>query len=363
MKIVYISNSIIPSRNANSIHVMKMCQAFSENGHEVVLLAPLHENNISSIDLYDYYGVLESFKIEFIQYVNIPKLWSFIYAYNVYKYLKNNNFDIVFGRDLRSCFLSIYLNHKVYYESHKPYCKYNFIDKYLLKSIFKSNNFKQLIVISDALKTMYLKDNFKKEMITVAHDGADKPKDKRRIALVTKNNKLKLGYTGHLYQGRGIDIILSIASLLEEMEFHIVGGNQKDINFWQKKAKSNNVIFHGFVEPSEVYKYINSFDIMLAPYQNKVTIAGKDDSSKYMSPLKIFEYMSSQKTIILSDLNVLHEVLNNNEAVYVKYNDISEWVNAIKSLKDNDYRNKLSINAYNKFITNFTWSKRAKNVI
>jgi hypothetical protein len=40
MKIIYISKSIIPSRTANSINVMKMCQAFADNGHEVVLLAP-----------------------------------------------------------------------------------------------------------------------------------------------------------------------------------------------------------------------------------------------------------------------------------------------------------------------------------
>ena len=40
MRIVYISNSTIPSKAANSVHVMKMCQAFADNGHEVVLLAP-----------------------------------------------------------------------------------------------------------------------------------------------------------------------------------------------------------------------------------------------------------------------------------------------------------------------------------
>ena len=44
MKILYISKSIIPSRTANSIHVMKMCQAFADNGHEVVLLAPNTKN-------------------------------------------------------------------------------------------------------------------------------------------------------------------------------------------------------------------------------------------------------------------------------------------------------------------------------
>ena len=33
-------------RTANSIHVMKMCQAFADNGHEVVLLAPNLKNKI-----------------------------------------------------------------------------------------------------------------------------------------------------------------------------------------------------------------------------------------------------------------------------------------------------------------------------
>ena len=59
MNILYISKSIIPSRTANSIHVMKMCQALAENGHNVILLAPnipkYSEKNVQ--DIYDYYGV------------------------------------------------------------------------------------------------------------------------------------------------------------------------------------------------------------------------------------------------------------------------------------------------------------------
>ena len=73
MRILYISKSIIPSRTANSIHVMKMCQAFAENGHEVVLLAPdrkqRYEKNIN--DIYDYYGVKKSFNIKKLIYPNL----------------------------------------------------------------------------------------------------------------------------------------------------------------------------------------------------------------------------------------------------------------------------------------------------
>ena len=81
MKIVYISNSIIPSRTANSIHVMKMCQAFADNGHEVLLLAPNYkEQNEKGInDVFDFYGVRNSFKIKKI-YPGLPlylETWYF----------------------------------------------------------------------------------------------------------------------------------------------------------------------------------------------------------------------------------------------------------------------------------------------
>jgi len=66
MEILYISNSIIPSRSANSIHVMKMCQAFADNGHKVILLAPDIKEEYESgiVDVYEFYGVRKVFKIK-----------------------------------------------------------------------------------------------------------------------------------------------------------------------------------------------------------------------------------------------------------------------------------------------------------
>ena len=41
LNIVYISRSIIPSRTANSLNVIKMCSTFASLGHKVTLLAPI----------------------------------------------------------------------------------------------------------------------------------------------------------------------------------------------------------------------------------------------------------------------------------------------------------------------------------
>ena len=40
MKIAYLSSATVPSTSANSLQVMKMCQAFSQEGHEVHLILP-----------------------------------------------------------------------------------------------------------------------------------------------------------------------------------------------------------------------------------------------------------------------------------------------------------------------------------
>ena len=66
MKILYISKSIIPSRTANSINVIKMCQAFADNGHEVILIAPNIKNKYEKgiENIYEFYGVRENFYIK-----------------------------------------------------------------------------------------------------------------------------------------------------------------------------------------------------------------------------------------------------------------------------------------------------------
>ena len=196
----------------------------------------------------------------------------------------------------------------------------------------------------------------------MAHDGADKSSNLQKVLKQTTN--LKVGYFGHLYKGRGIDIILEVAKNLKDIEFHIVGGNLDDINYWKSQIQSDNIIFHGFVTPKLVPSYRNECDILVAPYQKEVAVSGgKGNTSDFMSPLKIFEYMSSKKAIICSDLPVLREILNEDNSVLVKCDDISDWRKAIEVLQDDSLRLQIANRAYEDFIKKYTWKIRAKNVI
>ena len=89
MKILYLSKSIIPSRTANSINVMKMSQAFADNGHEVVLLAPNLKNKYEKgvTDIYEYYGVKKNFKIKKLWHPDIIGGGYYLYSWYFFLFI------------------------------------------------------------------------------------------------------------------------------------------------------------------------------------------------------------------------------------------------------------------------------------
>ena len=220
MNILYISKSIIPSRTANSIHVMKMCQAFADNGHEVVLLAPnlktKYESDIE--DIYEYYGVKKNFEIK--------KLWhpdvvggAIIYTILNFLYiLFTKNFNLVYGRFLQGCYVATFLKNRVIFESHESVFDMKALRYFVFKQLVKSKSFEKLVVIYNALRKLSLKKKFLQEIkIQVAHDGADKVEDlQNKVKLLGKRETLKVGYVGHLYSGKGMEIINSIANKFDD---------------------------------------------------------------------------------------------------------------------------------------------------
>ncbi|MCK7516000.1 MAG: glycosyltransferase [Desulfobacterales bacterium] len=178
-----------------------------------------------------------------------------------------------------------------------------------------------------------------------------------------RENALKVGYVGHLYKGKGMEIIEKIAPKLPDIDFHIIGGLEEDINYWKARNNYPNLIFHGFIEQGQVSKYINSLDICLLPNQKKVLVGNNINIGDYTSPLKMFDYMAHKKAIIASDLPVLREVLNEENAVLIAPDNVEGWIQAIEKLKDEKLREKLANKAYNDFIEKYTWEKRVQVII
>jgi len=363
--IAYLSIARVPSRTANSIHVMRMCHALAKQGYSITLYAPLFsasEYEKLNRSVFDYYGVSENFTIK--QFKWFPfKGRSTIYSTLVFLHVRYSRTDLVYARDLKSGVFCAKQGLPVVYEAHSPIS----IDNKLFGSLIASMNFRRLVVISDALRKIF--ENTYPQLsgkILVAHDAADIDE-----CDITKDNqlseRLRIGYVGHLYRGRGIDLIIDLAERCPWADFEIVGGMESDIDHWKEHSeKRDNIHFHGHLPYNQAANIRQHCDILLAPFTRKLEVSGGGaDTSGWMSPMKIFEYMAAGKAILCSDLPVLREVLEHEEtALFCEAENVDEWQRALERLRDDKVLMKsIGQQARDKLEKYHTWYSRAATVI
>ena len=107
MKLVYFSHSRIPSREANSLHVIFMASAFAEMGFDVTLV--ITENGSELYELSEQY-VAGNIIHKHYKQLKIPG-FSYVAAIAAAVTALNST-DIVIGRNLRPCFFAALLGKK-----------------------------------------------------------------------------------------------------------------------------------------------------------------------------------------------------------------------------------------------------------
>jgi glycosyltransferase involved in cell wall biosynthesis len=353
-KIVYYSESSFPSETANSLQVAKMCSAFFNLGYEVEVYGYLDKgqrDNISS-----FYNI--SSEIKFVDLPVHPKnsklsriiafIVNSLYIF-VLSFAQTNGILVSRSRMILPIFI---YRRKTIFELHSlgENIFRRLIDRFIIT--ISSNT----IAISHALKSD-LEQSFKKNLskIVVLHDGAD-----YHITLPSLQTQVKnIGYIGLVSYQRGLNIILELARRMPNFNFHLVGRMESNIQDFIGLDFPKNVTYHGFVKQGMLYDIYTDMDILIAPYTDSVA------TIKWASPLKIFEYMSQRRPIIISDFPVFKEILTHNETcIFVEHSSISEWEDAIKTLSSNYLlRNKLSRKSYDLVNQFYLWEIRAKKML
>ena len=358
MNICYLSYSIIPSLMANSVQVMHMSEAFAELGHNVTLYTKRSE---LTDDPFYFYGIKPIFQLRYLPKKKAGKISKKLFGWRV-----RLPTDLIYARCLIALRKSKPKGIPFIIEAHTlPHPSEELNSFY--EDFFTWPNFKRLILISNTLKEDFIARfaSLDQSKILIAPDGAT-PMPPNLLLQSRLTERLQIGYVGHLYPGRGIELIFALAARCAWADFHIVGGRQEELKYWRSQPPPGpNMILHGFVPHRETMSYLATFDILIAPYQTAVTAHGGIETSRWMSPLKIFEYMSHGKPIITSDLQVLREVLQNERnALLVSPADIEAWLGAIIRLRDNPVlRQQLGQRALQDFTANYSWLSRARRVL
>jgi len=364
-RIAYLSIARLPSRTANSIHVMRMCQALAKQGVSTTLYAPAFsdaEIEDISTSIFNFYGVSECFRVKLLPWFAV-KGQSTIYSALVALHVKFSGADIVYARDLKSALFCSKLGLSIIYEAHSPIDKKNRLFSHLIES----KRLIRLVVISDALRKIFAKDYpAVRDRMLIAHDAADS-EETGRDDPYQPGKRLRAAYVGHLYKGRGIDLILALAERCPWADFEIVGGMDSDIKYWRTLSENSaNIHFHGHLPYKQAAEIRRNCDILLAPFSRKLEVSGGGaDTSGWMSPMKIFEYMAAGKAIVCTDLPVLREVLENEKtALLCETENVEQWQQAMERLKnDPALRIRIGKQARERMEKHHTWSSRASAVL
>lgn len=364
MRIAYLSSSVIPSRYANAVHVMRMCNAFAGLGHKVEL-ACISGGAESEHEVLKYYGVEHRFAIRSYPW-NAFWARSRLGGLRIARGALHFRPDLVFGRNIPACYFAAQSGLPVILETHRPPNAEAFSERLMLRWLMRMKSMRGLVLISEVLKSLFeqeIKDH--NVPLLVAHDGAD-PLAETKTQPLGVPDRLQAVYVGQLYKGRGVEVIEEMARRAPWADFHIIGGMDGAIALWRKRtADLENFYLHGFVPPSETHRFMRVADVLLAPYQERVSVDDYGDTSQWMSPLKVFEYMAAGRAIIISDIAVLREVLQHKStALMVPPENIDAWVGALRKLhKAPDERLRLGTAAHKRFLHAHTWKARASMIL
>lgn len=372
-KILYISNTRLPSEKANSYQTMQMCNSFSKIFDEVELWTGKSHNTkeLESIkDVFGFYNIKETFKIrKFFQFdskilfIINEFIWAnlknVIFSINVCFRLiqyKNSTHVVLYSRDW--CFLLVYLffkkiglvNNKIFYESHKFY---RFLSKPLTKidGVIVINNYLYLLHKDLGLKRLFL-----------AHDGVNIEEYRFIKDYDFQPNKKvhRVVYTGSLFIWKGVNTLVdSLEFLSSDIVLIFVGGSQQYIKDFRNYVDNSGYVSRIKIVPhipkKELLEFIEIADVLVLPN------SAKDKMSLYTSPIKLFEYMASKRPIVAANIASVAEVLTNQKDAYLfKPDDARHLATQINKALKNDCSDMVQNAAKESLL--YSWDKRAKDI-
>ena len=374
LKIACVSSTRIPSETANSIQVMKVCQALSKMGYSISLIVPRADNviddsQLSWESLAAHYGLSAQFEV-----IALKRSWGklarrFFPWRAVWKALRIKS-DVIYAWLSQSAAGGLLARRPVFLEMHDlPTGRFGgFWYRLFLRLPGRKRMLPITQALADALQQKF-SPPLQKDQIVISPNGVDlerfddtldPPTARHELGLP---DKMTVACTGHLYSGRGAELFLELAVDLPQYHFLWVGGRPNDVERWRNKLRESglgNVTFAGFISNKILPRYQAAAEILLMPYRKDMGASSGQNPDKYFNPMKMFDYMAAGRPIITSNLPVIREILDEEKAVFCPPQDVAAWSKAITQLmKDSEKREILGQRAREE-AAQYTWIERAK---
>ena len=368
MKIVLIADSFFDTASAGVIQIVSQTLALADLGHDVTLLAPIvGDQNQARTVLAEEFSQPFPFQLRLIPYrrrYGLSYYWALKCAY----FAKRQDAAFVLSRHLAAAWVCSFLGLKTIFECHKDMASYGKFAPVLFRYL-KNQPRAKFAAISNALCAQIksaLKLTNDPNKLKCFPDAAFEPAPQTpSIKFHSETPKPEVGFAGNCYQGKGWRLTIELAKLCPNYNFNLFGIAKSDLSRVMANSYPPNIYLHGHIPHRLISDYLLACDLLLAPFEEETKDLSGRNITAYMSPLKIFEYLSCAKPIIASDLACIREILTSNkDAILCSPQDLASWKNSLDLLlQDKGLANRLATAAKNSFLQNYTWGIRAQNLI
>ena len=341
-KIIYITVAYYEEQFANVIQTKQMIRSFRNVNLEVIELWKSNKRSKNKENCYKFY---------------VPRIRLFHYVYLIlisfFAWIKfKNQLNIsYFTRSIFVCFtLQILQQNKITLELHNS--PSGILERFFYSFLSEKVN---MIFISNSLKQYYAKIKTPFYSL-VLHDGhsnkiVKKEKLKEHFSKWSKNREIKIGYFGRFSEQKGSQILKKLVRTMPYANFYF--GTLNSNNLFGENIKENSYIPH-----ERVFKKIKNLDFLLVLV---VPCKDRSDISAFTSPLKLFEYASTGKCIIASNVKVLREHKNYNGLIFSK-NSANDFKIIIDQMIQSPKKRYIQSMGALKLAEDYTWNKRALKV-
>ncbi len=384
MDILYFADTRFPLERANGIQTFHTCCALAKRGHRVRLIVrpdPAREPR----DAFEFYGEprIDTLTIERVPVAGPAAVRRALWlARAVRRATGARRAAVALSRDLGLASLLLRvpagLRPPIVYESHVFAPAFGAALDQMLSTGASASRAKQARLARREARVWHGADGYVtitrtladeltgrfggRDALAVVPDGAALPR-RPDAPPVERHDPPVVGYTGHLYPWKGVDVLLEAVARLRGVRALIVGGLAGEPDLERARARAHDlhiderVTFTGAVPPPEVGRRLLEADVLVLP--NTATHV----SARYTSPLKLFEYMASGRPIVASDLPALREVLTDGDnAMLVAPGEAGQLAAAIEGLlRDPALGARLAAAAW-RDVQAYSWDRRAERL-
>ena len=383
MKLLYFADIRFPLERANGIQTMETCHALAGRGHEVALVVR-PDTATPGRDPFDYYGLLRTknltIEIAPVSGPQIARRAGYL-SFAIGRAVGSGRADAIYTRDLGVAAALLRMPRRLraplVYESHGYSPEVSEALPDLVPTARRPGDAKLARLRTREERVWRRAEGY----VTITSGLADRLRarfgDRDRLAVIPDGTRAPasppdpmlprpdpvVGYAGHLYPWKGVDVLLESLARLPHARGLIVGGHEKEGDLQRLKSAAAalgitaRVTFTGQVAPSEVSQLLRKADVLALPNPASAI------STFYTSPLKLFEYMAAGRPIVAADLPAIREVLRHEEtALLVPPGDPVALGAAVERLASDPLLGRTLARAASAAVLDYSWERRAQRI-